>query len=62
MSFTDPLKANRGALTQYRCNVCREWHEGRGACPTCGKEPPAYNEGLRAAKMNSALWAQAAKK
>lgn len=58
-NFTDRLTRNRGARTQYRCNHCRQWHDDRDGCPHCGEERPQPNEGLRAARLASALYDQA---
>ena len=62
MSLRDPQKALRGARTEYYCAHCRTFSlkpHPYVKCPRCGTLPPQPNEGLRAARMNSALWAQA---
>lgn len=62
MNFRDPLTANRGARTEYRCPHCRTFNvkaHPYAPCPQCDQHPHMPNEGLRAAKMNSGLWAQA---
>lgn len=45
-------------MKQIRCPNKHGWFDAKEGCPECGYQP-VFNKGLRAAQLNSHLFAQA---